>query len=170
MTPQAEHKGIIPFAAWVMAAILPGSILLICLMAFTHGGFGGPELLLLLVGCPLGGGYILLVGYVYGDAKRRGMSKALWTWVAILVPNGLGIILYFILREPLMVYCSHCGYRSKPGFAHCPNCGSAMAHTCPNCKKVVQPGWPHCAYCGTSLTPARTNPSAPTTGGIPGTV
>src|SRR5262249_17459461 len=118
----------------------------------------------------LAAAYTLLAGYVYGDAGRRGMNQALWTWVAILVPSCLGIILYFILREPLMVFCSRCGYSSKPSFAYCQICGSALSPTCPNCKKVVQAGWPHCAYCGTSLRPGRTNPSAPTTGGIPGTV
>jgi RNA polymerase subunit RPABC4/transcription elongation factor Spt4 len=169
MTPHTEHRGIIPFAAWITAAIVSAFILLIFFMAVTNDKFGLPELVFFpFISC-LVGGYILLVGYVYGDAKRRGMRHVMWTWVAILVPNGLGIILYFILREPLMVYCHHCGYRSKPGFAYCPNCGYAMAPTCPNCKRVVQPGWTHCAYCGTSLTPARTNPSAPTTGGIPGT-
>jgi hypothetical protein len=169
MTPQAEHKGIIPFPAWVVASILPACILLIGLKALADGRLGWSELLLILVGCGLGGGYVLLVGYVYGDAGRRGMNQALWTWVAILVPSSLGIILYFILREPLMVFCSHCGYSSKPSFAYCQICGSAISPTCPNCKKVVQSGWPHCAYCGTSLRPGRTNPSAPTTGGIPGT-
>ena len=43
--------------------------------------------------------YLLLIGYITRDARRRGMSPVLWTFVAILVPNALGIILYFILRH-----------------------------------------------------------------------
>ena len=54
-------------------------------------------------------GYALLIGYVYGDARRRGMRYVMWTLLAIFLFNGIGIILYFILREPLMVYCSRCG-------------------------------------------------------------
>ena len=54
-------------------------------------------------------GYALLIAYVYGDARRRGMRYVMWTLLAIFLFNGIGIILYFILREPLMVYCSRCG-------------------------------------------------------------
>src|SRR5689334_9304402 len=53
--------------------------------------------------------YVLLVGYVSGDAGKRGMNRVLWTFAAILVPSGLGIILYFILRQPLPASCRQCG-------------------------------------------------------------
>ena len=46
-------------------------------------------------------GYTLLIGYIYGDARRRGMRYVMWTLLAIFLFNGIGIILYFILREPL---------------------------------------------------------------------
>ncbi len=169
MTP-APERSIIPTPAWIVAAVV--SLGMIALGSGLVGAYrveAFPVLLALVFGATVLGAYIVLIGYVYADAKRRGMRHVLWTWICILVPNGLGIVLYFILREPLLVYCSRCGYRAKPGFAYCPSCGFAMSPTCPNCHKVVQPGWPHCAFCGTSLTPARTNPSAPTTGGIPGT-
>jgi hypothetical protein len=54
-------------------------------------------------------GYTLLIGYIYGDARRRGMRYVMWTLLAIFLFNGIGVILYFILREPLQVYCSRCG-------------------------------------------------------------
>jgi len=170
MTPQGENRSVIPTVAWVLGALVPGFVLFLCLVAATNSKLGLPEVMIFTFGSCLLGAWAVLIGYVYGDAKRRGMRYVLWTWLAILIPNGIGVILYFILREPLMIYCSRCGNCSKPGFAYCPSCGSAMAPTCPNCKKIVQSGWPHCAYCGTALTPARTTPSAPTTGGIPGTV
>ena len=44
--------------------------------------------------------YIVLISYVNKDAGRRGMSRTLWTLIAIFVPNGLGIVLYFVLRKP----------------------------------------------------------------------
>jgi hypothetical protein len=168
MTPQPNER-VIPVVAWVVAVCIVALVMFVCLGVAMGGSFRGPEFVIFFfVSCFLAG-YAVLVGYVYGDAKRRGMRHVLWTWIAILVPNGLGPILYFILREPLMVYCSHCGYRCKPGFAYCPSCGGGLAPTCPNCKKIVQPGWPHCAYCGTSLTSPRTSPSPPATGSIPGT-
>jgi len=63
---------------------------------------------------------ILLVGYVNGDAKRRGMSRALWTVIAIFVPNGIRIILYFLLREPLMQTCSQCHAQVRSTLPFCP--------------------------------------------------
>ena len=47
-----------------------------------------------LLGC-----YSVLIGYVNQDAGRRKMSRLLWTLVAIFVPNGLGILLYFVLAQ-----------------------------------------------------------------------
>ena len=169
MSPQRNER-VIPVVTWVVAACIVLLVFLACFAVTVRGGVRGPEVIFLFFAGCLAAAYTILVGYVYGDSKRRGMRHVLWTWIAILVPNGLGVILYFILREPLMVFCSHCGYRCKPGFAYCPSCGGSMAPTCPNCRKIVQPGWPHCAYCGISLTSPHTNPSAPTTGGIPGTV
>src|SRR5208337_4340116 len=39
--------------------------------------------------------YVLLVGYVNRDARRRGMSATLWTVLVIFVPNAIGFIIYF---------------------------------------------------------------------------
>jgi hypothetical protein len=99
----------------------------------------------------LAAGYALLVGYVYGDAKRRGMRYVMWTWLAVLIPNGLGVILYFILRDAMPFYCTRCGGATPAGFAFCARCGAATAPSCRQCGKVSQPGWSHCAYCGAQL-------------------
>ncbi len=45
---------------------------------------------------------VLLIGYVYADAKRRGMRYVMWTLLAIFIPNAIGIILYFVMRDPLL--------------------------------------------------------------------
>lgn len=95
--------------------------------------------------------YVMVAGYVNADARRRGMRYVMWTLLAILVPNGLGIILYFVLRDPLNVACRSCEARVKPGFAFCPACGAAMAHTCPSCRKPVDPQWSHCVTCGAKI-------------------
>lgn len=96
--------------------------------------------------------YVLLIGYVYADAKRRGMRHVMWTWLAALIPNAIGIILYFVLREPLLEPCRKCGSLVRHGFAFCPQCGGEMARACPQCRRAVETGWTHCAYCGTSLS------------------
>src|ERR1700722_3733066 len=72
-------------------------------------------LLGLAVGTVLSG-YIVLIGYVNRDAGRRGMSRVLWTILAVFVPNALGIVLYFILRKPRTSNCSQCDAEVDPGF------------------------------------------------------
>jgi RNA polymerase subunit RPABC4/transcription elongation factor Spt4 len=94
---------------------------------------------------------VLLVGYVYADAKRRGMRYVMWTWLAALVPDGIGVILYFILRDPLPKPCPHCATLVKASFIFCPNCGTAMQPTCPQCGKGLDPKWSHCPHCGATL-------------------
>ena len=97
---------------------------------------------------------VLLIGYVYADAKRRGMRYVMWMWLAILIPNAIGIILYFVLRDPLLLNCTQCGAHVRPGFAFCPKCGGSLALACPQCRSAVEPGWTHCAHCGASLKAA----------------
>jgi hypothetical protein len=95
--------------------------------------------------------YALVVAYIHGDAKRRGMRHVLWTLLAIFIPNGIGIILYFIFREPRMIGCPKCGAHAKQTFAFCPGCGAALQPACPACRKAVEPGWANCPYCGGRL-------------------
>jgi hypothetical protein len=103
--------------------------------------------------------YILILGYIAGDARRRGMRPVLWTLLAIFIPNAIGIILYFILREPLLQSCPKCGTGSKAMFTFCPACGEALTKMCPACQGAIQPGWSHCAKCGAQLTAVPSGPS-----------
>ena len=72
-------------------------------------------------------GLIALFSYIYRDAKRRNMNAVMWTLLAIFAPSGIGIILYFLLREPLAIFCSRCGTAASAGFGYCPSCGSPLA-------------------------------------------
>ncbi len=95
--------------------------------------------------------YGFLVSYVHGDAKRRGMRHVLWTFIAFFVPNALGFIAYFLLRDPLLQPCAACGATTKRDFAFCPQCGAPLPRVCPSCHRPVEPIWPHCAHCGQKL-------------------
>ncbi len=97
---------------------------------------------------------VLLIGYVYADSKRRGMRYVMWTLLAALIPNAIGIILYFVLRDPLPASCTRCGTTVRPGFAFCPKCGAPVAMACPNCNAAVELGWTHCVKCGVSVKAA----------------
>jgi hypothetical protein len=95
--------------------------------------------------------YVLLIGYVYGDARRRGMNQLMWTLLAVFVPSAVGVILYFILRDPVPVPCPGCGTPARKGFAYCATCGAAVRAACPQCRQPIEPGWRNCVRCGTPL-------------------
>jgi len=112
-----------------------------------------PYFLLTLIGAAIMAAYVLLVGYVYGDARRRGMNQVLWAFLAVLIPYMVGVILYFILREPLLVSCPGCGTPARKGHAYCASCGTAVRAACPQCRQPVEPAWRNCARCGAVLPP-----------------
>ena len=95
--------------------------------------------------------WILVIGYINADARRRGMRYVLWTFLAILVPNWIGILLYFIFRDPLLARCGKCGAQGRVNFAYCPQCGTQLVPGCPACKRSIEPGWKSCPYCGNAL-------------------
>ncbi|HEY6970181.1 MAG TPA: zinc ribbon domain-containing protein [Candidatus Angelobacter sp.] len=97
---------------------------------------------------------VLLIGYINADARRRGMRYVMWTLLAIFIPNSIGIILYFVLRDPLLAICGRCGAQGRATFAFCPQCGTQLAPACPACKRTVEAGWQRCPYCGTALASA----------------
>lgn len=104
------------------------------------------------------GSYILLIGYINRDAKRRGMSPALWTIIAIFVPYLVGAIIYFVLREPLPFECPRCGHLVNAQFNFCPSCQCNLRPNCPNCRREIGLGDRFCPHCGLTLeaaTPAQ---------------
>ena len=157
MSRLSKELSIIPTVARVLAAIVYFGTAVGFWAMFTFGppGNGAPPvakfLLICFAGIPLAI-YTLLIGYVNADARRRGMRYIMWTLLAIFIPNAIGIIVYFILRDPVMKPCPNCSQIAKPGFAFCPHCGYNLAPACPNCRRAVEPGWKNCAACGTSLS------------------
>lgn len=158
MSPWQERLRLIPLPAWVVAVLLyfctaalvlgagiPSDPTMRAWQPWQKGLFAFGLPLLLVV-------YVLLVGFVYGDAKRRGMRYVMWTFLAALVPDAIGIILYFLLRDPLPTPCPSCRTLAPHSFSFCPLCGTPLMRTCPNCRRAVQTGWANCAYCGTKLT------------------
>jgi hypothetical protein len=121
-----------------------------------------PFFLLTLLGAVAVAIYVLLLGYVYGDARRRGMNRFLWTLLALFIPYAVGIILYFVLREPVLVPCPSCGTPARKGHAYCASCGTAVRTICPNCRQPVEAGWRNCALCGHALHPQEAGPQAST--------
>jgi len=158
----AEIK-IVALWAWVLAGIVfVAAQVFFNVVVARHSGappaWARPVLGLL---AGIGGGcYLLFIGYINRDAKRRGMSPVLWTIVAVFIPNALGIILYFILRQPLRTACPQCGSAVQTGFNFCPRCSYKLSPNCPQCQRVVGVTDVYCPYCGTSLR----NQAAPASG------
>lgn len=119
-----------------------------------------PFFLLTLVGGVVLAVYVLLLGYVWGDARRRGMNHVLWTLLALFIPYAVGIVLYFVLRDPLPVPCPACAAPARKGHAFCACCGAAVRAACPGCRQPVEPGWRNCPACGQALGPAPVAPAA----------
>jgi hypothetical protein len=97
--------------------------------------------------------YSMLVGFIYADAKRRRMRHVLWAWLA-LVPYFIGVILYFILRDPLPASCAQCGTDVPQAFAFCPGCGASVHPVCSQCGKSLQREWLNCPHCGNRIAQA----------------
>jgi Double zinc ribbon len=151
-----DELKIIPATAVVIAGLTYVGMALLLSIPLRHDpdlmawpGWG-KVLLVIAVGLPLFV-YVLLVGYVNGDARRRGMRYVLWTFLAALIPNAIGIILYFVLRDPICPPCPACGEIVRGRYAFCPKCGAPLAKACLQCRAAVEPGWSHCAHCGAKL-------------------
>ena len=161
MTTTDRKQRVIPKLAWFLAFffwIVPATLIFEFAMSSDPEMSSWPAVgrIALAYGATLAlAAYVLLIGYVYGDAKQRGMRYVMWTLLATFVPDAIGIILYFILRDPLPNPCPSCAKSVKASFAFCPFCSASLQHTCPHCGFAVDRGWLHCPKCGANLpTPA----------------
>ena len=160
MSRMSEEMNVIPRTAWAIAVIFYMVFVGLCWLVFIPrdeelSGWPRGALMLFTVVMPLFlATWVLLIGYVNVDARRRGMRHVLWTLLAIFVPNAIGIILYFIMRDRPMRACPKCGQKVPGGFAFCPGCGTEIARTCPHCRGSIESGWSHCPHCGKGLRAA----------------
>jgi RNA polymerase subunit RPABC4/transcription elongation factor Spt4 len=97
---------------------------------------------------------LFMFGYVYRDAKRRGMHPALWTIVVLILSPGygiLGLIIYLLVREPMPYPCPQCATSVSARFNFCPNCKTNLHPACPHCQREVADNDKFCPYCGSDL-------------------
>ena len=159
MTQRKSHVrdefGIIPWFMYVLALLVAicGVVLFVVFMPI-HDPKAPHQpwltLLALLIGTVCAA-YLLLVGYVNQDAKRRHMGQLLWTLLVIFIPNGIGFLAYFLLRKPIIERCPQCGERVEKGFHYCTKCGCVLTPVCPHCGQTVQHEYVCCPYCGKAL-------------------
>jgi hypothetical protein len=98
--------------------------------------------------------YVFSLGYIYRDAKRRGMHAGLWTLLVLILSAAyllVGYIIYFLVREPLPYSCPKCGNLVGPRFNFCPNCKCNLFPSCPNCRREIAETDKFCPYCAQEL-------------------
>jgi len=150
-----EEVKVIPWWAVGLAiALFAGSQFLMHLVLFRHDPHPAPLAWRIFIGFVAGVAlafFVLLVGYVNRDARRRGMNVTLWTLLVIFVPDAIGFIIYFLLRQPLRIPCPKCGAVADPAFNFCPRCKFNLHFACPECHRAVQAGDLYCPFCAKEL-------------------
>jgi hypothetical protein len=122
---------IVPLAVKRWALVIAGCAVLIGLVVGYHAADQGAALRTMSIdgGAGLFGGVLLAswlvcLGFVYADARRRAMRPVLWVLVAGLFPHLLGFLLYFVLRQPIASPCAHCGQAIPLNQQFCAWCGT----------------------------------------------
>ena len=95
--------------------------------------------------------YVLMIGYVSNDSPRRNMNTGFWMFVS-LMPGGIGLVLYFLLRQPTLSVCPSCSARIQNEFHFCPQCSFQVSAACGNCYRSVRASYLYCAHCGHDLS------------------
>ncbi len=95
--------------------------------------------------------YMLMVGYVSRDAPRRNMATRLWVIICLAMPGGIGSVLYFLLRQPVIARCPSCGTGIHAEFHFCPQCAYQVSAACGNCYRGVRITDLYCIHCGHAL-------------------
>jgi hypothetical protein len=99
-----------------------------------------------------------MFGFVYRDAKRRGMHAGLWTLLVLILSPAygiIGLIIYLLVREPLPFTCPQCAATVSARFNFCPNCKCNLRPACPHCQHEVVDMDKFCPYCAAELTPSK---------------
>lgn len=152
-----EEFRLIPSWAYVIAALLVLALNVGIAFLYLHGKNPPPFPVLLVMGgmaSAVLAFFILLIGYINGDAKHRQMNSALWTLLVIFIPNAIGFILYFLLRQPVPLECPQCHAITNPDANFCPKCKFNLRPTCPACQRAIQTGDTFCPHCAHELKPA----------------
>jgi hypothetical protein len=95
--------------------------------------------------------YFLMVGYVSKDAPRGAMSSRFWIAICFVLPGGIGAMLYFLLRAPVVSRCPACSTHVQSNFHFCPQCDYRLSASCGNCFRTMRGCDQFCTQCGHEL-------------------
>jgi len=150
-----EHDGLKMIPVWsiVLAVLVFAGWLYISYYAQPH--HHGPQPMRLLMDYLTGtvlASYVLLVGYVSRDVKRRHMPALLWILIVLVMPGGIGAVVYFLLRQPVLIRCPNCKTELTAGVHFCPQCQFQVAPVCGQCFRGVQTTDVYCTQCGHNVS------------------
>lgn len=94
--------------------------------------------------------YFLMIGYITRDAPRRGMNMRVWM-ICVIIPGGVGAVLYFLLRQPLLAKCPSCGMSIESEYHYCPQCSYQVSGCCGRCFASTRLTDVFCTRCGHDL-------------------
>jgi len=155
-----DYSKIFKVIFWIVTVFAVSIIVGVFLLLFVSGLYesmpGDDQLVLciIIVGIPVVIMIAGLIGYlIYRDAKRLGMNAWMWLLIAIYAPNGIGIIIYLIVRfsEKKKKNCSQCGYPIKNDYLSCPKCGYKLKDSCSKCGNAIESDWQVCPHCNNAL-------------------
>ncbi len=137
------------------------SLILLCssfaFVFFTNQHPELPLLVFIFFGCVVGMAILFLnigIGhFVYHDSKSRGMNCVLWTLAAIFVPYLIGIIIYLVVRTPILIICPACGAVSPHMASFCAKCGHPLQSRCTQCHASLRDTDIFCPNCGARVNP-----------------
>ena len=151
----AEHDGLRMVPVWsiVLAVLVFAGWLYFSYYAQPR--HHGPQPIRLLMAYMTGAvlaSYLLLIGYVSRDVKRRNMPALLWMLIVVVMPGGIGAVVYFLLRQPVMIRCPNCNTELTASVHFCPQCRFQVAPVCGQCFRGVQITDAFCPQCGHDLS------------------
>jgi Phospholipase_D-nuclease N-terminal len=123
--------GVVPKAVQIWSLVIGGCTVLIAVGMGFHEAHPGTALRIMSIYASAGllsgvvaAAWLLCLGFVFADARRRAMRPFLWVLVAALFPHLLGFLLYFVMRQPIASTCSHCARTMALNQPFCSWCGS----------------------------------------------
>jgi Double zinc ribbon len=155
-TNASDDLGMIPWWSVVLAIAAFAGMQYILFGRVAHGpgpqrSFGPMHFLMAYSWGTLVASYVLLIGYVSRDVKRRNMQPGLWMLMVVLMPGGIGAVVYFLLRQPILSRCPHCSTEIAASYHFCPQCQFQMAPVCGQCFRGVEITDVYCKQCGHDL-------------------
>ncbi|GAA0123593.1 MAG: hypothetical protein KID00_09940 [Clostridium argentinense] len=75
--------------------------------------------------------------WTYKDAKSRGLDGRMWTAIVILIPNLIGLLIYFLVgRNQVYIECDKCKRKIQQNSRYCMNCGNEVTNIYNNYSSV----------------------------------